>query len=170
MGQNYYSEINLHIVWHTKDSLPLLSPNVEVLIHRELRQRIVNWPGAFIHEINGTENHVHLVVSLAPTIQASDLIGKLKGGSAHTVNQRLGHKAVQWQSGYGIVSFGAKDLPWVCDYVRKQKEHHRTNAVFDRLERVEPNVEGAVAAQADGQAVSPVNGTEQKNVVEPFPP
>lgn len=25
MSRNYYSEINLHIVWHTKNSLPLLT-------------------------------------------------------------------------------------------------------------------------------------------------
>ena len=28
MPHNYYSEINLHLVWHTKDSLPLLTPTV----------------------------------------------------------------------------------------------------------------------------------------------
>ena len=26
MSRNYYSEIHLHIVWHTKNSLPLLTP------------------------------------------------------------------------------------------------------------------------------------------------
>src|SRR5436309_1464873 len=29
MARNYYSEINLHIVWHTKESSPLLSPAIE---------------------------------------------------------------------------------------------------------------------------------------------
>ncbi len=33
MSRNYYSEINLHIVWHTKNSLPLLTPDVESLAH-----------------------------------------------------------------------------------------------------------------------------------------
>jgi len=52
MSRNYYSEINLHIVWHAKQSYPMLTAEIEPLVHRELRQKIVNWPGAFIHEIN----------------------------------------------------------------------------------------------------------------------
>jgi hypothetical protein len=34
MFRNHYSEINLHIVWHAKNSLPLLTPQIEPLAHR----------------------------------------------------------------------------------------------------------------------------------------
>ncbi len=136
MSRNYYSEINLHIVWHAKQSYPMLTPDIEQLAHRELRQKIVNTPGAFVHEINGTETHVHLAVSIAPTITISEFIGQLKGASSHEVNQRVGRKAFEWQTGYGVVSFGSKDLEWVCDYIRRQKEHHAKQTVFDRLERI----------------------------------
>jgi hypothetical protein len=44
MSRQFYSEINLHIVWHTKNSLPLLTPTIEPLAHRELRRRIVEEP------------------------------------------------------------------------------------------------------------------------------
>ena len=136
MSRNYYSEIHLHMVWHTKESSPLLTPQVEPHAHRELRQKIVTWPGAFVHEIDGTPTHVHLAVSIAPTITISEFIGQLKGASSHEVNQRLGRKALEWQAGYGVVSFGTKDLEWVCDYIRRQKEHHAVGAVFERLERI----------------------------------
>ena len=39
MGKNFYSEINFHLTWHTKDSLPLLTPDVEPLAHRALARR-----------------------------------------------------------------------------------------------------------------------------------
>jgi len=29
MSRSYYSEINLHIVWHAKNSLPLLTAEIE---------------------------------------------------------------------------------------------------------------------------------------------
>jgi hypothetical protein len=29
MSHNHYSEINLHVTWHTKDSLPMLTRQVE---------------------------------------------------------------------------------------------------------------------------------------------
>src|SRR5262249_47379876 len=135
---NYYSEINLHIVWHTKVSMPLLTSQVEPFVHRYLKQKVVNLPDAYFHEVGGTENHVHLVVSLAPTILISDFIGKLKGGSSHEVNQKLGgqRKLLEWQGGYGVVSFGSKDLEWVCAYLRNQREHHARGTVHDRLEKI----------------------------------
>lgn len=46
-------------------------------------------------------------------------------------------KSLQWQKGYGIVSFGTKDLKWVMNYVLNQKEHHSKGAIYDRLERIE---------------------------------
>jgi REP element-mobilizing transposase RayT len=88
MSRNYYSEINLHIVWHAKDSLPLLKPEIEPLAHRELRQKIINTDGVFVHEIGGTETHVHLAVTIQPTVHISELIGQLKGASSHDVNQK----------------------------------------------------------------------------------
>ena len=67
MSRNYYSEINLHIVWHTKTSSPLLTPTVEPVAHRCLKKRIIDTPGAFVHEIGGTETHVHLAVTKTPS-------------------------------------------------------------------------------------------------------
>jgi hypothetical protein len=39
MSQNYYAEINLHIVWHTKGSASLLVPNVEAIVRHYIRGR-----------------------------------------------------------------------------------------------------------------------------------
>jgi putative transposase len=138
MSRNYYSEINLHITWHTKESQPLLIPKVEAVVHHYLRGRCINTEGAFIHEIGGIETHVHLCLSLAPTILISELIGQLKGSSSHEANQKLGdaRKVLEWQAGYGVVSFGTKDLTWVKAYVRDQRRRHARGAVEERLERI----------------------------------
>jgi putative transposase len=137
MSRNYYSEIHLHIVWHTKESAPFLTPQVELFVHRHLKQRLVDTPGVFVHEIGGTETHVHLAVTIVPTILVSELIGQLKGASSHETNRQFpGAKVLEWQAGYGVVSFGTRALEWVCGYVRNQKEHHARGSVFDRLERI----------------------------------
>jgi putative transposase len=138
MSRNYYSEINLHLVWHTKNSSPLLTPAVEPLTHQLLRKRIIDTPGVFVHEIGGTETHVHLAVTIPPTLTLSEWIGQMKGGTSHDVNHEIGkrQKVLQWQVGYGVVSFGSGDLEWVKLYVRNQREHHRRGSVHDRLERI----------------------------------
>ena len=138
MSHNHYSEINLHIVWHTKESLPLLTPTVEPLTHRYVKQRLLNTEGVFVHEVGGTETHLHVVVTIPPSLLISEFIGQLKGASSHEVNKQLGlrNKSLQWQTGYGVVSFGSGDLDWVKSYVRNQRKHHAAGKVFNRLERI----------------------------------
>ena len=112
------------------DGLPRADQTV-LICHSKL-------PGAFVHEIGRTETHVHLVVTIAPTILISEFIGQIKGASSHEVNQQAGRgaKVLEWQPGYGVVSFGTKDMPWVCKYVQNQHEHHASGRVYDRLERI----------------------------------
>ena len=137
MSRNYYSEINLHLNWHTKISAPLLTTDVETLAHRCLRERLIGTDGIFVHEIGGTDTHVHLCLTLPPTILISDFVGQLKGASSYEVNQRLGlrSKVLQWQAGYGVVSLGTKDIPWLKRYIHNQRQHHAHGTIHERLER-----------------------------------
>lgn len=50
-------------------------------------------------------------------------------------SQQASHVA-EWQTGYGVVSFGAKDLPWVAAYIQNQREHHARGNAHGRLERI----------------------------------
>jgi putative transposase len=117
--------------------MPLITPALEPLVYRELKQKIVNTPGVFVHEIGGTATHVHLAITVAPTITLSELIGLLKGFSAFQINRAAGTKVLEWQTGYGIVSFGTKDMDWVTAYIRNQKEHHASEQTHERLERID---------------------------------
>ncbi|MGO8749497.1 MAG: IS200/IS605 family transposase [Thermoguttaceae bacterium] len=138
MSRNYYSEIQLHLTWHTKESAPMLTPDVEKFLYHWLEKRIVETTGVYVHEIGGTETHVHLAVTIAPTIVIADFVGQLKGASSHETNQHFGPsgKTLAWQSGYGVVSFGTGNLPWVQAYIRNQRIHHARGTVEERLERI----------------------------------
>lgn len=138
MPHNYYSEINLHLVWHAKESRPLLTPEIEPAVHRYLRQRLINTPGIYVHAVGGTETHVHLAVTIPPTVTISELIGQLKGASSHEINHSNAtrDKPLEWQTGYGVVSCGTKDLPWVVAYIQNQKQHHARGTAEERLERI----------------------------------
>jgi putative transposase len=105
----------------------------------------VNTQGAYVHEVGGTETHMHVCVTVPPTIMVSELIGQLKGGSAYEVNEKIGlrSKRLQWQTGYGVVSFGEKALPWVKAYVRDQQKHHASGTIHERLERIAGAAEGS---------------------------
>jgi len=139
MSLRAYSEINLHFTWHVKDNSPVIRDEVECQLQCFLKAKAAQTPDLCVHGIGGTDDHVHLVVSVSPTLRPSDWIGKLKGASSHYINHEIAnHQLLQWQSGYGVVSFGSKDLQWVVAYVRDQREHHSNNTALDRLEQVEP--------------------------------
>lgn len=137
MSRNYYSEIYLHIVWHTKESAPMLNPRIEPQAFEAIRQKMrSSFKEVILFEIGGTPTHLHVAVNIPPTILISDFIGQVKGASSHEVNQQRGDdcKPLEWQTGYGVVSFGKKDLTWVCDYIKNQKEHHAVGKAHRRLE------------------------------------
>ena len=140
MARNVYSEINLHFTWHTKSNTPVLMETIENRLHQYIKHRVLGTKGVLFHEIGGTDDHVHLVVSLPSIVLISDWIGKLKGASSYYINHEIANrKVLEWQDGYGVVSFGTKDLEWVTQYVRNQREHHKQGTTSKRMERITRN-------------------------------
>src|SRR6266404_607532 len=137
MTRHVYSEINLHVTWHVKESLPIITAEIEPRLHKYIRSYALQAKGVIFYEIGSTKTHVHVVVSISPTLVIADCIGKLKGASSHYVNHELvNRKLLDWQTGYGVVTFGTKDLDWVVNYVRNQKEHHKKGTTVERLEKM----------------------------------
>ena len=138
MPRNVYSEINLHITWHTKQRAAVIVDAIERQLFQFIKQRIAETSGVDLHAIGGAADHIHLAVGVPPTLNISEWIGQIKGTSAHHINHRVSNrKVLEWQTGYGVVSFGTKDLRWVVEYIRNQKEHHARGSTPERLERVE---------------------------------
>jgi putative transposase len=131
MSKRSYAEINFHITWHTKEDLPLITPTLEPDLWAFIKDRIVRMSNVYFQAIGGIETHIHLATSFYPPFEIDRWIGDLKGASSHEFG-----KALQWQSGYGVVSFGTKDLDWVIAYIRNQKEHHKRGTIQERLERI----------------------------------
>ena len=133
MSKTYYAEINLHITWHTKNNSRLITPELRPLLYGFLKDRIVNTEGAYFHGIGGIADHLHIGASVAPKIHLDEWFGQLKGASSHEFGS-----ALSWQRGYGVVSFGTRDLPWVLEYINNQPERHRKGDISPRLERIDP--------------------------------
>ena len=49
-------------------------------------------------------------------------------------NRRFVRQVVEWQRGYGVVSFSKRHLDTVVEYVRNQKKHHGEGTTIDMLE------------------------------------
>ncbi|HUY93414.1 MAG TPA: IS200/IS605 family transposase [Pirellulales bacterium] len=108
MSNHVFHEIYLHINWHAKSNHPLLTAKLEPLVHDFVRQRCRQTKGVYLHGVNGTATHVHLAVNLEPSVCISDLIGELKGACSYEMNRQARYKAIEWQRGFGVVSFGKR--------------------------------------------------------------
>jgi len=120
MSDAVYSEINFHITWHTKNSLPMIRERIEDRLYHYLTHRILETPGVRLHAIGGIETHVHIGLSAPPNLLISDYIGQLKGSSSHYINHEIEPKALQWQRGYGIDLRDKR--PAVGDWLHQKSE------------------------------------------------
>jgi REP element-mobilizing transposase RayT len=96
-----YTNLLYHLVFSTKDRRPLITPVHEVRLY-EYIGGIVRELGGISLEINGSEDHVHLLAKLRPDKALSDVLRDLKAnatGWMHDVFPSL--KDFCWQRGYG---------------------------------------------------------------------
>ena len=132
-----------HVVWATKERLPLITPEIEHVIIQAATEKsqALTCP---IQAMNGAADHMHAAVCIPPHIAVADWVRNIKGISAHTINDLFPDLEIrfQWQRGYGVLTFGAKLLPTVSDYIARQKEHHQQNTIDPYLERTDENASG----------------------------
>ena len=135
MSNHVFHEIYLHINWHTKRDQPQILPRLEPMLYKMIKQRCIETKGVYFHEVGGTETHIHVGINIEPMVNISEFIGELKGFVSHEINALEGGKVLEWQRGFGVVSFSKRQLKWVCDYIRNQKEHHAQGTLSEKLER-----------------------------------
>jgi putative transposase len=117
--------VPLHLVWRTKNNDPWIEPCIERRLHRAIVAEATALE-AQVLAINGTQNHVHLAVLFPATVRICDFVKQLKGASSRLATTELLGRSVYWQEGYGAFAFQINLAPKVIGYIRRQKEHHRT--------------------------------------------
>ncbi len=70
----------------------------------------------------GTTNHLHLLISLPPTLTLSKAVQELKGNASRWLNEQK--RGFAWQQGYSAFSVSHSQRQTVIDYIDSQTEHH----------------------------------------------
>ncbi len=125
-----------HLVWATKERQALISPDRESMLHEYIIGK-ANTINCIVYAVGGTENHIHLVASIPPSLSIADFVQNIKGSSAHHFNHSLqkSDRSFGWQRGYGVFSLGYKQLAVATDYVKNQTAHHSQGTVIASLEQ-----------------------------------
>lgn len=117
-----------HCVWSTKRREPLLNS--------ELRERLWPYLGGIARDnkmkalaIGGTADHVHVLVSLPPTISVAKAMQLLKGNSSKWIHETFPKlRSFEWQEGYGAFSIGVSAVDATVRYIHTQVTHHRAQS------------------------------------------
>jgi putative transposase len=133
---NVFWRTYYHLVWATKDRLPLITPDRELILFPYIRGK-ADALGCMVQAIDGVQDHIHLVVSIPPTLSITDFVKNIKGSSAYHLNhQPANPETFAWQRGYGVFTLSRKQLDQTIDYVNHQKEHHHDRTTITALEHI----------------------------------
>ncbi len=113
----------LHLIFSTKGRQPLITS--------EIRTSLFAYLGGIIREmhgtaliINGTADHVHMLIRIRPVQAAAEIARVVKTNSSRWVREKWNVRFA-WQTGYGAFSVSESNVPAVCRYIAMQEEHHK---------------------------------------------
>src|SRR5215471_12803058 len=110
----------LHCVFSTKGRLGIIK-NPEMLAER--LGRIAKAKNIALIAAGGTQNHVHILIALSPTMTLSNVIQNLKAHSSRWMKDEV--SKFTWQEGYGSFSVSESNREAVMQYIATQPEHHK---------------------------------------------
>jgi len=119
------SSVLIHLVFSTKNREPFITTEVETELHPYIAKifRELKSPSL---AIDGTNDHVDVLFSLARVITIADLVEEVKTSSSKWIKTKSREfRNFHWQRGYGAFSIGQSNVVSMKRYVQNQKEHHR---------------------------------------------
>jgi putative transposase len=120
-----YTNLLYHIVFSTKDRRPLITDLYQPRLYDYIGGTIRGLGGICL-ELNGTDDHVHVLAKFRPDKSLSDVLRELKANASgwmHDVFPTL--KDFSWQRGYGAFTVSQSNVEEVRSYIADQKEHHK---------------------------------------------
>lgn len=137
-----HTQIYYHIVFSTKDRIPVLKADRREELFRYI-WGIVKNRKSHLYRVNGVEDHVHILTSLHPTVNLADLVKEIKTGTALWIKGKaLFPSFSHWQDGYGAFTHSKGEIDALIGYIKGQTEHHRRTTFAEEYRK--PLVEAGV--------------------------
>ncbi|MBO6571590.1 MAG: transposase [Balneola sp.] len=79
-----------------------------------------------MYQINGVEDHIHILTHIHPSVALSQLVKDIKLASSFYIKEnKLFFGFHGWQEGYGAFTYSLKEKERLINYVKNQEEHHK---------------------------------------------
>ena len=142
MSKRTYTACYVHLVWGTKDRVPLLkSPESRTAATRYIRE-YAEEKAIPVKAIYVNPDHVHLLIELPTNRTIEEIVKLVKGSSSHWINQNnIIKPKFAWAVGYAAFTVSKLNVGKVKKYIEKQEEHHRKLTYTEEYQRFIKEVE-----------------------------
>ncbi len=130
---NTFTQTYHHVVFSTKNREPCLAKERRDDVYRYI-WGILKAIHCTLHRIGGVDDHVHMLVSLHPTVALATMVEKVKSGSSGWIRREAVFTVWPgWQDGYGAFTVSAEHRDAVVEYIKDQEAHHATQSFRDEF-------------------------------------
>ena len=131
-----YRQIFYQIVFSTKNNLPTINPDNELELYKYIHGIIKN-KNCKLYRINSMEDHIHIMSDLHPCTSLNDFVKDIKVASSRWMKgQGLFPDFDSWQLGYGAFTYSIHEKDFIINYIKNQKQHHKTETFYDEYKRL----------------------------------
>ncbi len=133
-SQNNKVYLFIHVITCVKNKEPLLTKPVRTVLFAHIKKHAVEG-GINVLSVNGTEDHMHVVVQMMPTQNLAQVMKSIRTESAAWINEsRFIKSPFEWEESFAALSVSPSSVKQVLDYIEKQEEHHKTKTLDSELE------------------------------------
>jgi putative transposase len=126
-----FSKIYIQIIFAVKYREAVIDESWEEDLYKYITGIVKN-KGQLMIAINGCYDHIHILISIRPTCNLSDLVREIKKASNEFINGSCFVRGkFSWQDGFGAFSCSHWDKDTIVNYIRRQKEHHGKKSFRD---------------------------------------
>lgn len=120
-----YRQIIYHITFHTKYNIPAIVPEYKRELYKYIWGIIKN-KNCVLFQINGTENHVHILTDLHPSVCLANYMKDIKVASSIWIKQSGKFPKFRgWAESYGAFTTSYRNKQIIINYIKNQEEHHK---------------------------------------------
>lgn len=131
-----YKQIIYHVIFHTKDAKSTLNPDHCDELYAYIAGIIRN-KNCFLYQINGTEDHIHFLSDLHPSVALADYLRDIKTASSLWLKKHTDFpKFTGWADGYGALTYAYRDKNMISNYIKNQREHHKKESFIEEYRRL----------------------------------
>lgn len=135
MAINSFNQIYIHFVIVVKDRAKLITPTLEPVLYKYISSIIENRKNKTLI-INGSKDHLHILISMHNTESPSSLMLCVKQYTTKFLKSEGLCKNFSWQEGYAAFSYSKSQVKDVYTYIASQKEHHKKRTTQEEIDDI----------------------------------